>query len=109
MSQPLFVNFNEEFMTRMQTEAGSSALLTPSYLQGLRWISDPEVAISGIYLNPNDSSYSALRFLGVSLIQRPATPIFILDEEGDFSAQNFTCLADKFNIKGTFQGKKSYL
>jgi hypothetical protein len=108
MIQPLIVNFNEVSLLQIQQEAGASALVTPSYVQGLRWIADSNLPISGIYLNPTDSSYSALRFMAIAIAERPATPIFILDESGDLTPQNFTCLADKFKIQGSFQGKKHF-
>ena len=61
MHQPLFIHSNADFNSRIRQEAGPHALVTSSMLQALRWITNPEVMISGIYLNPNDSSYSALR------------------------------------------------
>ena len=79
MTQPLFVNFKEDFVSRIRAEAGPNALVTSSMIQGLRWITNPEVAISGIFLNPNDVAYSAFRFLELTLLQRPATPIFLID------------------------------
>ncbi|MBS1960455.1 MAG: hypothetical protein JST80_13340 [Bdellovibrionales bacterium] len=108
MLQPLIVNSNVEFASRMQTESNSKALVTTSYIQGLRWLSDPSIPISGIYLNPNDSSYSAIRFLAIALLQRPATPTFILDEEGGMTQQNFDCLSDKFKIQKTFKGETHF-
>lgn len=108
MLQPLIVSQNEQFLSRIQQESQARALITNSYIQGLRWISDPSVPISGIYLNPNDSSYSAIKFLAISLLQRPATPTFILDEEGTLTNQNFTCLSDKFRIQRAFQGELHY-
>ncbi len=108
MIQPLFVNFNNEFVNRIGEEAGGLALVTPSYVQGLRMISDPDLPISAIYLNPNDASYSALKFLAISSVQRPATPVFLLDEEAGLSLQNFSFLSDKFKIQGVFIGRRSF-
>ena len=99
---------NSGFISQIQKEAGAKALLTSSYIEGLKWIGDPEVPISGIYLNSTDSSYSALRFLGIAMIQRPATPIYLLDEEGDLTLQNLNCLKEKFKIKGAFKGVKTF-
>ena len=104
MVQALFVNANDEFVTRMRQESNSDALVTPSYQQGLQFIENSALPLSAIYLNPNDSSYSALKFLAVTMLKRPATPIFLLDEESDLSEQNFNCLSDKFKICGVFRG-----
>ena len=105
MVQALFVNSNDDFISRMKQEPTQDALVTASYLQALQWINDANLPLSAIYLNPNDSSYSALRFLAAASHRRPATPVFILDEEEDLSAQNFICLSDKFKLQGVFKGK----
>ncbi|MBC7397558.1 MAG: hypothetical protein H7333_08950, partial [Bdellovibrionales bacterium] len=105
MVQALFVNSNDDFISRVKQEPTQDALVTASYLQALQWINDANLPLSAIYLNPNDSSYSALRFLAGASLRRPATPVFILDEEEDLSAQNFTCLSDKFKLQGVFKGK----
>ena len=108
MVQSLLVNFNPEFVNRVKEDAGPHALVTSSYVQGLRWMSDPSIPISGIYLNPNDSSYSALRFLTLVLLHRPATPVFLLDEENEFSQQHINFLKENFKIQGMFKGVKSF-
>jgi hypothetical protein len=106
IKEALFVNFNSEYLKQVQTETGEQNRVAASFEQGLEWVRDASVPLSGIYLNPNHSNSSALQFLGEVMQRRPATPIFILDEFGDMSAQNFSALADKFKIKGIVRGKK---
>ena len=108
MNQPLFINANQDFISRIRTEAGPVALVTSSMIQALRWISNPDVAISGIYLNPNDASYSALRFLEMSLVQRPATPVFLIDEENEFTALTEQTLSRFQHVRGTFKGHEPF-
>jgi hypothetical protein len=108
MLSPLIVSSNPGLVQRMKSEANDyapEALITNSYIQGLRWIHDQTVPLSGIYLDPTDPNYSAIRFLTLSLLQRPATPVFILDQEGGLSDQNFACLSDKFKIQKAFKGE----
>jgi hypothetical protein len=109
MNQPLFINTNPEFIKRIRIEAGESALVTPSMIQALRWITDADIPISGIYLNPNDTNYSALRFIEISLLQRPATPVFLIDAENHFSEEAQKLLFESNHIKGVFPEHKSYL
>jgi hypothetical protein len=108
MNQPLFINANPDFIKRIRTEAGEVALVTPSMIQALRWITNPDIPISGIYLNPNDTNYSALRFIEISLLQRPATPVFLIDEENDFSETSQKALFETNHIKGVFHQQVSF-
>jgi len=108
MTQPLFINVNQDFIRRIRTEAGPEALLTPSMIQGLRWISNPDLPISGVYLNPNDTNYSALRFLEILLLQRPATPVFIIHDEGDHTSPSYRMLLKSNHVRGAFKGSESF-
>ena len=96
------------YRSRIEKEAEGHALLTSSYIEGLRWIADPEVPISGIYFDPQDSTYSGLRFLGIAMVQRPATPIFLLNQDSDLSNENLNTLTHEFKIQGVFKGINSY-
>jgi len=108
MSQILFVHRDPEFTSRIKEEAGNQALATPSMLQALQWISDPSVAISGIYLNPNDTRYSALHFLEIALLRRPATPVFLIDSENEIDPQSHYDFLSQSNVKGVFKGRESF-
>jgi hypothetical protein len=108
MNQPLFINTDQDFISRIRSEAGPVALVTSSMIQALRWISNPDVAISGIYLNPNDATYSALRFLELSLLQRPATPVFLIDGENEFTAQTEQTILNFNHVRGTFKGSETF-
>ncbi len=108
MNQPLFIHSNPQFAARIRSEAGPNALVTSSMIQALRWITNPEVSISGIFLNPNDSSYSALRFLEISLLQRPVTPIFLIDEEHEIETEFQKQFLEATHISGFFKGHETY-
>jgi hypothetical protein len=108
MSQILFVHPDLEFTSRIKEEAGNQALTTPSMLQALQWISDPELPISGIYLNPNDARYSALHFLEITLLSRPATPVFLIDSENEIDTRGTHDFLARSNVKGIFKGRESF-
>jgi hypothetical protein len=107
MLPPLIVSSNRDWIQKIQEESKSmlpAVWATHSFAQAIEWIQNPEVSMSGIYLNPSDPSFSGIKFLGVTLIQRPATPTFIIDEEGGLTPRNVDCLADKFKIMKAFNG-----
>jgi hypothetical protein len=108
MSQILFVSRDQDFLLRMKQEGGTQALTTPSMLQGLHWITNTEIPLAGIYLNPNDTQYSALRFLEISLLQRPATPVFLIDSENEMGANRPLTFLRNLNVKGVFRGHETY-
>jgi hypothetical protein len=109
MIPPLFISSNAPFVTRIRGEAGNSALVTASVIQGLRWISNPDVGISAIYLDPNDSTFSCLRFLELALIQRPSTPIFLIDSEKEILPEHFHHFLNLGRIQGIFSTQASYV
>ncbi len=108
MSQILFVHPDLGFTSRIKEEAGNQALTTSSMLQALQWISNPEIPLSGIYLNPNDPRYSALHFLEVTLLRRPATPVFLIDSENEIDPRSNPEFLNESNIKGVFKGRESF-
>jgi hypothetical protein len=66
------------------------------------------VTISGIYLNPNDTTYSALKFLELVLLQRPATPVFLIDEDGSLKGEDRSSLFETNHVRGTFSEDEPY-
>lgn len=108
MSQILFIHHDLEFTSRIREEAGNQALTTPSMLQALQWISDPEIPLSGIYLNPNTPQYSALHFLEITLMSRPATPVFLIDSENEIDIRSTHPFLTNSNVKGIFKGRESF-
>jgi HD-GYP domain-containing protein (c-di-GMP phosphodiesterase class II) len=108
MQQPLFIHASTDFNSRIRKEAGSNALVTTSLLQALRFITNPELTIPAIYMSPNDTSYSALRFLELTLLQRPATPIFLIDDENEISTVEQKHFFENASIRGFFKKSDSY-
>lgn len=108
MTQPLFVNINPTFISRLTREASPDTLFTPSMSQALRWLSDPAIPVAGIYLNPNDPSYSALRFLEIVSQLRPVTPVFLIDGADEIQTDAQHLLLEAANIKGVFKGHESF-
>jgi hypothetical protein len=102
----LFYNPDAEFIEQLKSKSESVCLATTSHSEAMLWINDRELALSAIYLNPVDASHSALQFLGQVIRQRPATPIFILDEKGDFSTDHQAVLSGKLDTRGVFKNKK---
>ena len=108
MQQPLFIHSSSEFSSRIRREAGTNVLVTSSLLQALRWITNPDIAIPAIYMSPNDSSYSALRFLELTLLQRPVTPIFLINDENEAVGDEMKHYFETASIRGFFKQTDSY-
>lgn len=108
MSQSLFINRDEAFTKRMSKEAESQAIVTSSLSHGAKLVLDPNTQIKAIYVNPNDTSYSALQFLELSLLHRPATPIFLIDAEGELDNNTQRSFFEQHHIQGFFTGQESF-
>jgi len=108
MSQALFINPNEDFITRIKKEGDSRALVASSLSQGARLITDPHTHLKAIYFNPNDTSFSALQFLELSLLHRPATPIYLIDSEGEMNSETQRSFFEQHHIQGFFTGNESF-
>ena len=100
MHLPLYVTSRETFQSRVKHEFGPNALIATSMPQALRLISNLDQQISGIYLNPNDSSYSALRFLELAFLQRPTLPVFLIDEENEMGLEIQKRFFENLAIRG---------
>jgi hypothetical protein len=106
MFPPLIVSAQQDWLRTLVEESQGlvpEVLATPSYSQALQWMSNPEVSLSGIFLDPSDPSFSGLRFLSTSLLSRPATPVFIIDADGGLTSQNVNVLSDRVKIQKAFR------
>ena len=108
MSQVLVIHSDAQFTRRIRHEAGSQAIISPSLRQAIQVISDPEIALAGIYLNPKDAHYSAFKFLETALLNRPATPVFIFDSDSTSDPGSAPSYLNDFNIKAVFKGNESF-
>lgn len=108
MSSALFIHSNQTFLDRIKNEATHAPILATNLIQGLRAISNQDLSISGIFFNPADASYSALRFIELSLIQRPATPLYLISDDANEMNSEFKALMENNNIRGTFLGTEGY-
>lgn len=108
MGQTLFVNQDLEFLERIKSEGKEQVLTSPSMLQALHWLTNPELPLVGIYLNPNDPHYSALRFLEVCVIQRPTIPVFLIDEQQEMGPDRPLTFLKQMNVRGVFRGHETY-
>ena len=108
MNRALFVHSNAQVLDRLNKESNNTALVTTSMVQALQWITNPEVEISGVFLNPDDTSFSAFRFLEISLTHRPALPIFLFESSLNRNHENGQKIMKSTHVKGIFSGSESY-
>ena len=81
MIRPLIIHSDREILERLSRESGEEALVTPSMIQALKWVMDPEKRLSGVFLNPSDANFSAFQFLEIILTHRPALPVFLFEPQ----------------------------
>lgn len=102
MNQALFVGPDRELNLRIRNEFGPQAIVASTMNQAISWVSNPDLTFSAIYLNPNGASFSALRFLETVLLERPATPIYLIDEFNEVKTPEQLALLECMNIKGVW-------
>jgi len=108
MSRPVFIHPNPQILTRLSQESGGFARVTPSMVEALRWVSDQEENISGIFLCPDDSSFSAFKFLEIALNYRPAVPIFLFEPTLQKQDEVARRVKNSTHVQGFFVGTESY-
>jgi hypothetical protein len=108
MSFFLFVSSDADFNKRILSESGSKVLIAESLLQGAELVSNPNSCFNAIFLDPNDSSFSALQFLDLCLSTRPGTPVFLIENASEISSASFEGLCSHPHWKGVFDRESSY-
>ena len=77
-------------------------------IQALQWITNPEIQISGIFLNPDDPTFSAFRFLEITLNHRPVVPIFLFESQLSRNHDVGQRVMKNTHVKGIFSGAEPY-
>lgn len=108
MGHPVFIHPDQQFLSRLSKESGGFARVTPSMVEALRWVSDHEENISGIFLCPDDSSFSAFRFLEITLNYRPAVPIYLFEPTLQKHDEMAKKVKNSTHVQGFFMGTESY-
>ncbi len=108
MGRPVFIHPNPNILSRLSSESNGVARVTPSMVEALRWVSDHEENISGIFLCPEDSSFSAFRFLEIALNYRPAVPIFLFEPTLQKQDEIAKRVKSSTRVQGFFVGTESY-
>ena len=99
---PVFIHPDPQVLTRIQLESDGKAKVTPSLTEALDWVCDHEETISGIFISPQNSTYSTMRFLELSQTFRPAMPIFFIDEEPLPAKEKTEQLRNRIGVKRFF-------
>lgn len=108
MNRPLFVHNDARVLDRISKESKGSALVTTSLVQALQWVTNPEVKISGAFISPEDTTFSAFRFLEITLTHRPALPIFLFEPHLTTRADHGDKIMKNTHVKGVFSGSEPY-
>ena len=104
----LFVNSDAQFNSRIKTESGSKALIAESLLQGAEMVMNQNSCFKAIYVNPNDSSFSALEFLDLCVRMRPGTPVYLIDQQSEIHSTSLGGILSQHHIHGIFSQHTSF-
>jgi response regulator RpfG family c-di-GMP phosphodiesterase len=108
MIRPLIIHPDREILDRLHRESSSEALVTPSMIQALKWVMDPETRLSGVFLNPGDANFSAFQFLEIILTHRPALPVFLFEPQMMVHNETSQKIMKSAHIRGIFSGSEPY-
>lgn len=108
MGQVLFVHAHQDFLNRIREESKGDALLTTSLIDALKWIADPSIKITALYINPDDSSFSSFQFIDLALNHRPSVPIFLIESYMSKNSNAFNRLKSNIHVRGIFSGTEPY-
>ncbi|MBS1958042.1 MAG: hypothetical protein JST80_01085 [Bdellovibrionales bacterium] len=108
MNRPLFVHSNSGILDRIVKESNSAAMVTTSMVQALQWITNPELKLSAVYVSPDDTTFSAFRFLEITLTHRPALPIFLFEPKIASGSDGAHRIMKNTHIKGIYSGVETY-
>ena len=108
MIKALFIHSENAILDRLIKESGKEALVTTSMIQGLHWIMDPALRLSGVFLNPSIAGFSAFQFLELVLTHRPAVPVFLFEPRLSKNSEQAQKIMKSIHIKGIFSGSEPY-
>lgn len=108
MNRPLFVHTDPRILDRLTQESNGHAMVTTSMVQALQWITSADLSFSGVFLNPGDTSFSAFRFIEVTLTHRPALPIFLFESKLSTSQDTSQRIINNIHVRGVFSGAENY-
>jgi|GEM_PF-1386572 len=108
MIRALIIHSDRDILERLLRESGGEALVTPSMIQALKWVMDPETRLSGVFLNPSDANFSAFQFLEIILTHRPALPVFLFETQLIGNPESAQKVMKSAHIRGIFSGAEPY-
>ncbi|MBC7397796.1 MAG: hypothetical protein H7333_10180 [Bdellovibrionales bacterium] len=108
MNRPLFVHTDSRILDRILRESEETAMVTTSMVQALQWVTNSEINLSAVFLSPEDSTFSAFRFLEITLLHRPALPVFLFEQTIHANYEMTQKIMKSTYIKGVFSGSESY-
>jgi response regulator RpfG family c-di-GMP phosphodiesterase len=76
MGRSLFVHADPRVLETL-SKRFPNAIVAPALSVALKHLANPETHIHSIFLDPEDFSYSPLRFIEACFIARPVTPVYV--------------------------------
>jgi response regulator RpfG family c-di-GMP phosphodiesterase len=108
MNRPLFVHTDTRILDRITKESNETALVTSSMVHALQWITNPDVLLSGVFVSPDDSAFSTLRFIEITLTHRPILPIFLFEPSVAANYESMQKIMKNTHVRGVYSGTESF-
>ncbi len=77
----LYIHSNPELLQRLKKHSKNRGYFFATLAEAVPVVSDPKTSLSGVYFSPEDVSFSAFRFLEILIAHRPATPVFLFQNQ----------------------------
>ncbi len=76
MGRSLFIHADPRVLEALSRRF-PNAIVAPALAVALKHLANPETHIQSIFLDPEDFSYSPLRFIEACFVARPVTPVYV--------------------------------
>lgn len=106
--RPLIIHPDPNVLKRFSDESDGVAKVTASMVEALKWISNQDENISGVFLCPEETHFSAFRFLEIILNHRPALPVYLFEPGIQGQTEMSRKISSHLHVKGFFVGTESY-
>jgi hypothetical protein len=101
-SAAVFIHRDLSVLEKVKSSSGDHARTTHSPQEALSWIQDQSQPITAIYISPDQTEHSTFLFLEQLWKDRPAMPVFLLDQTLFNQTDNASRVLEKTAINGIF-------
>ncbi len=99
-SAAVFIHRDLSVLEKIKSSSGNSTRTTQSPQEAITWVQDQSQPISAIYISPDQTELSTFFFLEQIWKDRPAMPVFLLDQSLFSQTENALRVQEKTAVNG---------